>query len=145
MLFSLLLILTLQITFIRCNVNDPDSGRLKKLEQIRILIFYLWSYFFSRNTFPILFGKVQNLNFDILFMVIFYFYKYISNIIRESSEFNIVTKIESEKYGDSLVENYSINTIAFRISEQGAVEVVIVYGSRIYNYLCNQCLSPLKL
>jgi hypothetical protein len=26
-----------------------------------------------------------------------------------------------------------------------AVVIVIVYGSWIYNYLCNQCLSPLKL
>jgi hypothetical protein len=43
MLFSLLLILTFQITFIRGDVNDPNSGRLNKLEHIGILIFYLLS------------------------------------------------------------------------------------------------------
>ena len=61
MLFSLLLILTFQITFIRGDVNDPNSGRLNKLEHIGILIFYLLSYFFSLEIFPILFEKVQNL------------------------------------------------------------------------------------
>ena len=61
MLFSLLLILTFQITFIRGDVNDPNSGRLKKLEHIGILISYLLSYFFSLEIFPILFEKVQNL------------------------------------------------------------------------------------
>jgi hypothetical protein len=32
-----------------------------------------------------------------------------------------------------------------KIHKWGAVVVVIVYGSWVYNYICNQCLSPLML
>ena len=54
------------------------------------------------------------------------------------------------KWGDIFFGSKDASLINFTILKQtsnalGVVVVVIIWHRWIYNYLCNQCLSPLKL
>jgi len=43
------------------------------------------------------------------------------------------------------MKDYYCNTIQFKTSNVEGPSWSLSYGSWIYKYLCNQCLSPLKL
>ena len=66
-----------------------------------------------------------------------YLLSFLKNVLVDCSE------LKSEKIHHTLAE-YLLKVISWMVSNNPvAVVVMIVWHSWIYNYLCNQCLSPL--